>query len=285
MTISNPTFYVNFSLVYLKHLCSSNSNSATNVFHLRYTSPSSPSKYTWEFYYLSSISALISPAYYFKHPTKILLLDQKPEIIFFTGDLVNFRPSEVDDYIDILKQIKAPLGVYSVLGNHDYGFSASLGKKDITEIASKHKLLGWDLLLNENRTIQRGKDKIAILGVENWGDGRFPKYGKLDQAYQGTKAASVKLLLSHDPSHWEAQVTKNYKDIDVTFSGHTHGAQFGIEMRPFKWSPVKYRYKQWAGLYKQAKQYLYVNRGFGYIGYLGRVGMLPEVGIIQLTSS
>jgi predicted MPP superfamily phosphohydrolase len=143
--------------------------------------------------------------------------------------------------------------------------------------------MGFDVLMNEHRYLKQGSDKIAILGIENWGNGRFAKYGKLDQAYAGIEDdASVKLLLSHDPSHWDAQVRKEYKDIDMMFAGHTHGFQFGIEIGDFKWSPVQYVYKQWAGLYKEDNQYLYVNRGFGYIGYPGRIGIPPELTIVEL---
>jgi predicted MPP superfamily phosphohydrolase len=143
--------------------------------------------------------------------------------------------------------------------------------------------MGWDLLLNEHRKIEIGTSKIAIIGVENWGaKANFPKYGKLDIAVSGTEFADVKLLLSHDPSHWEAQVLTGYPDIDVTFSGHTHGFQFGVEALGIKWSPVQYVYKQWAGLYSREKQQLYVNRGFGFIGFPGRVGIMPEITLFEL---
>jgi predicted MPP superfamily phosphohydrolase len=147
-----------------------------------------------------------------------------------------------------------------------------------------HKHLGWDLLIDENRIIEQNGDKIALIGIQNWGAGaRWPKYGKLDKAYQGTEEYPVKLLLSHDPSHWDAQVRPQYPDIDVMFAGHTHGMQFGVEVGDFKWSPSQYVYKQWAGLYKEGGQQLYVNRGYGYLGYPGRVGILPEVTIFELT--
>lgn len=136
--------------------------------------------------------------------------------------------------------------------------------------------------MNEHRFLQEGADRIAIIGIENWGAGRFSKYGLLDKAYQGSEEAPVKLLLSHDPSHWDAQVRPQYSDIDITFSGHTHGFQFGVELGDFKWSPSQYLYKQWAGLYQEAQQYLYVNRGYGFIGFPGRVGILPEITILEL---
>ena len=142
--------------------------------------------------------------------------------------------------------------------------------------------MGFNILMNEHRMLAQGEDKIAIIGIENWGMGRFPKYGKLNEAYAGTEEAPVKLLLSHDPSHWDAEVRKLYPHIDLMFAGHTHGFQFGIEIAGFKWSPSQYAYKQWAGLYTEGKQHLYVNRGFGYLGYPGRIGMPPELTIIEL---
>lgn len=218
-----------------------------------------------------------------------LLMQEKPDVIFFTGDLVNFRTDEVDEYISVFDKVKAPLGVYSVTGNHDYGNyvwwpSEEAKKKNMDDFLVAHKLLGYDLLMNEHRFLEMSGEKIAIIGVENWGRGRFPKYGKLHRAYKGTEEAAVKLLLSHDPSHWDEQVRPGYPDIDVMFAGHTHGFQFGIEVGDFRWSPAQYSYKQWADLYQQGNQYLYVNRGFGCIGYLGRIGMPPELTIIELKS-
>ncbi len=216
-----------------------------------------------------------------------LLMREKPDVIFFTGDLVNVQTDEVNDYINIFNKIKAPLGVYATLGNHDYGDyrtwpSIQAKQKNLVAMCHAHTLLGWHLLMNAHTVIQQNKDKLAVIGVENWGTGRFSKHGKLAQAYQGTEAIPVKLLLSHNPSHWDAEVRPHFSDIDVTFAGHTHGFQFGIELKNFKWSPAQYYYKQWAGLYCKAQQYLYVNRGFGYIGYPGRIGILPELTIIEL---
>lgn len=216
-----------------------------------------------------------------------MLLDQKPDLIFFTGDLVNNEAAEVKDYIDIFDKVKAPLGVYSVTGNHDYGdyrsWSSTREKQNnFKNLIEAHSLMNYNLLMNENRMITLNGESIAVIGIENWGAGRFSKYGKLDQAYRGTEGAPVKLLLSHDPSHWDAQVRTEYKDIDVMFAGHTHGFQFGVELGNFQWSPSQYAYKQWAGLYQQENQYLYVNRGYGYIGYPGRIGMPPELTIIKL---
>jgi predicted MPP superfamily phosphohydrolase len=216
-----------------------------------------------------------------------MVLNEKPDLIFFTGDLVNNESVEVKDYINVFDKLKAPLGVYSVTGNHDYGDYKTWSTKEakqqnFKDLIEAHRLLGFDLLMNEHRFIEQGGEKLAILGIENWGGGGFAKYGKLDQAYAGTTDAAVKLLLSHDPSHWDAQVRPNYKDIDLAFAGHTHGFQFGVELGDFKWSPSQYAYKQWAGLYTVGNQHLYVNRGFGYLGYPGRIGMPPEITILEL---
>jgi len=222
-----------------------------------------------------------------------MLLAEKPNLILFTGDLVNNHPDEVKDYISVFNKLKADFGVYSIMGNHDYadylfGISAAQRQKLRQKLHQAHQALDWHLLLDENLFIEQNKEKIAILGVQNWGTGGFPKYGNLAKAYEGTQEAGVKILLSHDPSHWDAQVRTEFQDIDLTLSGHTHGMQFGIEFGDFKWSPVQYRYKQWADLYQEKTstgktQYLYVNRGFGYIGYLGRVGILPEITILTLS--
>jgi predicted MPP superfamily phosphohydrolase len=214
-----------------------------------------------------------------------------PDVVFFTGDLVNNVSTEIDPYMDLFASIKAPYGVMAVLGNHDYGDyvtwdSAEKKRNNVLALIEKEKKMGWDVLMNEHRIIQKGDDAIAVIGIENWGaKGRFPKYGKMKQAYTGTEKYPVKLLLSHDPSHWDAEVREEYQDIDVMFAGHTHGFQFGIEIPGIKWSPVKYMYEQWAGLYQKGKQYLYVNRGFGYIGFPGRVGMPPEITLIELVKA
>ena len=216
-----------------------------------------------------------------------MLLGQKPDMIFFTGDMVNYETAEIKPYFDIYRKIQAPLGVYSVLGNHDYGDykswpSAEAKRKNLEDLKAAERSLGWNLLLNENRRITVDGESIGILGVENWGKGRFHKYGDLEKANKGMEEMPVKLLLSHDPSHWDAIVRPDFKDIDITFSGHTHGFQFGIEIGNFQWSPVQYVYKQWAGLYQEAQQYLYVNRGFGFLVYPGRIGIWPEITIIEL---
>jgi len=216
-----------------------------------------------------------------------MLMKEKPDIAFFTGDLVNDRAIEVKEYIDIFEKVKAPLGVHSTLGNHDYGDyfqwnSQQEKNQNLADLKKAHQLLGWNLMLDENRAIRVDNEEIGLIGIQNWGAGNFAKYGNLEKAYQGTEDYPVKILLSHDPSHWRAQVLPKYNDIDLAFAGHTHGMQFGVEVAGIKWSPVQYRYKEWAGLYTENNQHLYVNRGFGYLGYPGRVGILPEITIIEL---
>ena len=215
-----------------------------------------------------------------------MLMGEKPDAVFFTGDLVNNVASEMRDYQDIFAKLKADLGVYSVLGNHDYGDyyfgreDSAAKRKNLQDLKETHRVMGWDLLLDEHRDIVVNNEQIAIVGVENWGTGRFPKKGDLAKALSGTEESPVKLLLSHDPSHWRAQVLDT--DVDVMFAGHTHGMQFGVRGEHFQWSPAKYVYKEWAGLYEEQKQQLYVNVGFGFLGYPGRVGMLPEITVFEL---
>jgi predicted MPP superfamily phosphohydrolase len=217
-----------------------------------------------------------------------LILKEKADLILFTGDLVNDRHDEMLDYRDIFSRLNAPMGVFSTLGNHDYGDYASwpsdvAKKQNLENLKQLQKGMGWRLLMNEHVVFERGGEKIALLGIENFGaKGRFPKYGRMQDAYPGTEKIPFKILMSHDPSHWDYQVTKDYKDIDLMLSGHTHGMQFGLENPYFKWSPVQWMYKQWAGLYEEGKQKLYVNRGFGFIGYPGRVGIMPEITVIEL---
>ncbi len=216
-----------------------------------------------------------------------MLMREKPDAIFFTGDLVNNEASEVENYIPIFSKLKADLGVYSTLGNHDYGdykqwSSEAAKKKNLDLLKAAHGQMGWNLLLDEHRILEVDKEPLAIIGVENWGAGRFAKYGDLQKAYDGTHDFPAKILLSHDPSHWDAQVRKDYKDIDLMLAGHTHGFQFGIEVPGFKWSPSQYVYEQWAGLYEEDSQHLYVNRGYGYLGYPGRIGIPPEITILEL---
>jgi uncharacterized protein len=208
-------------------------------------------------------------------------------VIFFTGDLVNEETQEVDNYIHVFDKVKAPLGVFSITGNHDYGdyriwSSTEAKQKNFQDLKTAHRLLGWDLLMNEHRFLRVDGEQLVVVGIENWGTGRFPKYGQLDKAYQGAEDIPFKVLLSHDPSHWDAQVRPEYPDIDLMLAGHTHGFQFGVEAAGIKWSPSQWIYKQWAGLYQEGQQYLYVNRGYGYIGYPGRIGILPEITVFEL---
>lgn len=218
-----------------------------------------------------------------------MVLQEKPDLILFTGDLVNDRAEEVLPLKEVLSELKAPLGVYSVLGNHDYGDYAHWPYKGVTKEENRSQLLniqkelGWKMLLNEHVLLEKEGAKIALIGVENWSNkSNFPAYGKLDIAYEGTAEIPFKILMSHDPSHWDAQVRPLYPSIDLMLSGHTHGMQFGLETPGMKWSPVQYLYKQWAGLYENGHQKLYVNRGFGFIGYPGRVGILPEITVLEL---
>lgn len=219
-----------------------------------------------------------------------LLLDEKPDLAVFTGDLVNDQTKEVKEYFDIFEKVKAPLGVYSVLGNHDYGEyyrwpSRQAKEQNLRDMHEAHRRLGWDLLNDNHRKIEVGGEAIELLGVQNWGGGRFPKYGNLDKARHQTDDSPVKILLSHDPSHWDLQVLQEFPDIDIMLAGHTHGMQFGVEIPGFRWSPAQYNYKHWAGLYRERNQFLYVNRGFGFLGYPGRVGILPEITIIELVKA
>jgi hypothetical protein len=196
--------------------------------------------------------------------------------------------SEMRDYQDIFSKVQAPLGVYSTLGNHDYGDyhfgreSSPAKVKNLQDVIKTHKLMGWDLLMNEHRRLKVNGEEIGILGIENWGMGRFPRYGKMELAVKDTDDLPVKLLLSHDPSHWRGEVLEKYPQIDAMFSGHTHGMQFGVKTESFQWSPIQYIYKEWAGFYREQQQQLYVNVGYGFLGYPGRVGILPEITIFEL---
>src|SRR5699024_7470570 len=203
----------------------------------------------------------------------------------------NNLAKETDDWQSLFGSIKAADGVYSVLGNHDYGdyykWATDAEKKEnLSALKNAHRKMGWDLLLNENRTIERNKQQLHIVGVENWGTGNFSKYGDLNKASENLSASDFKILLSHDPSHWHEKAQKDSKNYQLTLSGHTHGMQFGIEIPGWiKWSPVKYRYKYWAGIYKEADRYINVNRGCGYLAYPGRVGIWPEITVIRLKKS
>ena len=217
-----------------------------------------------------------------------LILKQKPDVVFFTGDLVNDRHAEVLEFSETLKKIKAPMGVYSILGNHDYGDyykwnSPEEKKENLQRLIHFHSETGWNVLLNEHTFLEKGEEKIGLIGVENWSArSNFHKYGDMKVATAQMNPAAFNILLSHDPSHWNAEITIDYPFVDMTLSGHTHGFQFGVEIPGFKWSPVQYFYKEWADLYQKNHQYLYVNRGLGFIGYPGRVGILPEITVFTL---
>jgi predicted MPP superfamily phosphohydrolase len=197
---------------------------------------------------------------------------------------------EIKPFIPIFKKLKAPLGVYSILGNHDYGDyvswdSDTTKRENLERLKTFEREMGWKLLMNEHIIFEREGQKIALLGIENWSaKSRFPKHGDLKKAYEGLKGQDipVKILMSHDPSHWDAEVLAGYPDIQLTLSGHTHGMQFGLMLPFLQWSPIQYMYKQWAGLYRDKEQYLYVNVGFGFLGYPGRVGIKPEITIFEL---
>ena len=217
-----------------------------------------------------------------------LIKEQGSDIILFTGDMVNNKSSEMLPWKDLFSELNAKDGVYAVLGNHDYGDyvdwpSNEAKANNLKELIQLQKDMGYDTLLNESRFIERNGQRIALIGVENWGKGGFKKAGDLQKAKQNVSADDFKILMSHDPSHWEEEVIPDDYHYHLTLSGHTHGMQFGIEIPGWiKWSPVKWRYKQWAGIYEQLGQYINVNRGFGYLGYPGRVGIWPEVTVITL---
>ncbi len=225
-----------------------------------------------------------------------IINDLNPDVVFFTGDLVNYSTDEAFEFEDILGRIRGRHGVFSILGNHDYGDYRRWNDpeekaRNMEEMFALHARLGWTLLRNEHVILERDGNRLAILGVENWGSmKRFQRFGDLDKAMRGAEQADVKLLLSHDPSHWDVKVREFEHTIDVTFAGHTHGAQFGIEIPGMRWSPSQYVYKYWAGLYAEqnsrtsGRQHLYVNRGLGSIGYPGRVGILPEITLVELQS-
>jgi predicted MPP superfamily phosphohydrolase len=214
--------------------------------------------------------------------------DQQSDLILFTGDLVNNEAKEMNGWEDIFGSLTAKDGVYSVLGNHDYGDYVQWDSKEAKEenmqqLYKVQKDMGWRLLLDENEKITRGADSISLVGVQNWGGGRFPKYGDLQKAADGLSKEEFKVLLSHDPTHWDLQVKNDEKKYHLTLSGHTHGMQFGIEIPGFiKLSPAWFIYKKWAGIYKEADQFLNVNRGFGFLGYSGRAGIWPEITVITL---
>ncbi|MBN8702165.1 MAG: metallophosphoesterase [Bacteroidetes bacterium] len=212
---------------------------------------------------------------------------QKSDMVVFTGDLVNNFAHEIKPWIDLFKTLDAPFGKYSITGNHDYADYVewkTLDEKraNFNALLSAHAEMGFKILLNENISVTKNGQSIRLIGIENWGAGGFAKYGDFEKSLEGVIPAEFKILLSHDPSHWENQVLNHKQHIHLALAGHTHGMQFGIEIPGIKWSPVKYRYPRWAGLYEEKSKYLYVNRGFGFIGFPGRVGIWPEVTVIEL---
>ena len=257
-------------------------------------------KYTLEFddlpegfdgYTITQISDIHSGS--FTNAEKIkyavdLVNEQKSDVVLFTGDLVNNVVEEMDAWKSMFSTIKANDGVFSVLGNHDYGDyvsweSGEAKEKNLVSLKKLQKEMGWNLLLNEHHFVERDSERIAIVGVENWGENGFKKVGDLDLACNGVSNDDFKILMSHDPSHWKAQVKNDARNFQLTLSGHTHGMQFGIEIPGWiKWSPVKYQYEHWAGIYEEFGRYLNVNRGFGYLGYPGRIGIWPEISVIEL---
>jgi predicted MPP superfamily phosphohydrolase len=220
------------------------------------------------------------------------IIAENGELVIFSGDLVNDRAPEMKNYMDVFNKVKAPMGVYSTFGNHDYGdyvkwpYEGVTKEQNLINLAKIHEELGWRLMMDEHVELEKNGDKIALIGIQNWSaKAHFPRYGDMKKAYAGTEKYPFKILISHDPSHWDAQVRPEYSDVDLMLSGHTHGMQFGVEIPGFKWSPVQYIYKEWDGLYEEGKQKLYVNPGFGFIGYPGRVGILAEITVIELIKS
>jgi predicted MPP superfamily phosphohydrolase len=216
--------------------------------------------------------------------------EQRSDIIFFTGDLVNNITEEVEPWMDVFSKLKAPMGVYSILGNHDYGDyvtwdSAEAKRANLEKLFAVEKQLGYKLLRNENTKLERNGAYIELLGMENWGTGGFSKYGDFKKTLEGTQQDSFKILLSHDPTQWEEQVMNHPTHVHLTLSGHTHGAQLGVELPHLRFSPAQFRYKRWAGLYMENDKYLYVNRGLGFIGFPGRVGIWPEITVITLKTA
>ncbi len=218
-----------------------------------------------------------------------MINDLSPDIVFFTGDLVNSTAEEVDPFLDVFGRIEARYGVYSILGNHDYGDyvrwpDLNSKKLNFDRLCAAHEKMGWTLLKNQHKQLKIKSASLGLIGVENYSaSARFAKYGDMKVAIDGMQASDALILLSHDPSHWDHEIIKAYPEIDLTLAGHTHGFQFGIDIPGLlKWSPVQYFYKQWAGLYKKGDQYLYVNRGLGFLGYPGRVGVLPEITLLTL---
>ena len=220
-----------------------------------------------------------------------LINEQKSDLILFTGDIINNKSNELIKWKDLLSTMKASDGKFSVLGNHDYGDYVNWNNKqekedNFSDLLNFQKQMGFKLLLNENIKIKKGESNISLIGVENWGKGRFKKKGDIDKACIGLNKRDFKIVLSHDPSHWDKILIDHKTHFHLTLSGHTHGMQFGIEIPGWvKWSPAKWAYRQWAGLYNEKNQFLNVNRGFGVLGFPGRVGIPPEISVITLKKS
>jgi hypothetical protein len=222
-----------------------------------------------------------------------LINEENPDLIFFTGDIINNSYWEADEFIPHLAKLDSKYGKYSILGNHDYGDYLGIDKttdkgkelwdSNFSKMTDIHKNIGFDLLLNEHIEIFIKGCSFNLIGVENWGAGGFSKYGDLNKSVENANSSLPSILLSHDPSHWENQVLNNSFPIDLQLSGHTHGMQFGIELGNFKWSPAQFKYTQWAGLYNKNNQQIYVNRGIGHLGYAGRVGIYPEISILEIS--
>ena len=210
------------------------------------------------------------------------------DLILFTGDMVNNMADEVKPFIPMLSELKAKDGKYSILGNHDYGDYIRWASRE-AKIENLYRLIdhqhksGFELLMNENVSISKGGQSIKLIGVENWGKPPFPRHGDLKKGLEGINAEDFVVLMSHDPSHWDLEVLKTEKKIHLTLSGHTHGMQMGFDIPGLKWSPVKYKYPRWSGLYEELGRYLYVNNGFGFLGFPGRVGIYPEITVLELS--
>ena len=216
-----------------------------------------------------------------------LINEQDADVVLFTGDMVNNYADEFKPFIPLFKSIKAKDGKFSILGNHDYGDYGAWNSREekaqnIPTLKNYQAEAGFKMLRNENIALEKNGEKIYLLGVENWGIKPFPQYGDLDKALKGVPEDAIKVLMSHDPTHFDEVVKKHKTHVHLTLSGHTHGMQFGIDLKNFKWSPVKFKYPKWADLYESAGKYLYVNRGFGVIAYPGRVGINPEITVIEL---
>ncbi len=215
-----------------------------------------------------------------------LINKQNADYILFTGDLVNNIAAEVETFVPLLKKLKARHGMYSILGNHDYGEyykwdSKDQLRKNMEDLYAHHNSIGFRLLRNESVKLTKDGQEIALIGIENWGLPPFPQYGDLKNSLAPVKDLPFKILMSHDPSHWDAEVL-NRTNIDLTLSGHTHGMQFAIRIPGWRWSPVKMKYPRWGGLYTEGQQHLYVNIGIGYIAFPGRVGTPPEITVFEL---